>query len=119
MHVSTDEVYGSLGADDPAFSETTPYAPNSPYSASKAGSDHLARSYFHTFGLPVVTTNCSNNYTYQFPKSSSRSWSPRRAPLAEPLPVYGDGTNVRDWLYVRDHCRALPGARQGSHRRGL
>ena len=107
LHVSTDEVYGSLGADDPAFEETTPYAPNSPYSASKAGSDHLARAYFHTYGLPTLITNCSNNYgSYHFPE--------KLIPLmcinilmGKPLPIYGDGQNVRDWLYVRDHCAAL------------
>jgi dTDP-glucose 4,6-dehydratase len=107
LHVSTDEVYGSLGPDDPAFSETTPYAPNSPYSASKAGSDHLVRAYHHTYGLPVLTTNCSNNYgPYQFPE--------KLIPLmvlnaldGKPLPVYGDGSNVRDWLYVGDHCSAI------------
>jgi dTDP-glucose 4,6-dehydratase len=107
LHVSTDEVYGSLAPGDPAFSETTPYAPNSPYSASKAGSDHLVRAYHHTFGLPVLTTNCSNNYgPFQFPE--------KLIPLillnaleGKPLPVYGDGGNVRDWLYVGDHCEAL------------
>jgi dTDP-glucose 4,6-dehydratase len=107
LHVSTDEVYGSLGPDDAAFSETTPYAPNSPYAASKAASDHLARAYFHTYGLPVLTTNCSNNYgPYQFPE--------KLVPLmilnaldGKPLPVYGDGGNVRDWLYVGDHCNAV------------
>lgn len=107
LHVSTDEVYGSLGPDDPAFSETTPYAPNSPYAASKAASDHLARAYFHTFGLPVLTTNCSNNYgPFQFPE--------KLIPLmilnaleGRPLPVYGDGSNVRDWLFVEDHCAAI------------
>jgi dTDP-glucose 4,6-dehydratase len=107
LHVSTDEVYGSLSDTDPAFSETTPYSPNSPYSASKAGSDHLVRAYFHTYGLPVLTTNCSNNYgPYQFPE--------KLIPLmilnaleGKPLPVYGDGLNVRDWLYVRDHCEAI------------
>ena len=107
LHVSTDEVYGSLGADDPAFTEETPYAPNSPYSASKAGSDHLVRAYHHTYGLPTVTTNCSNNYgPYQFPE--------KLIPLVllnalagKALPVYGDGTNVRDWLYVGDHCTAI------------
>ena len=107
LHVSTDEVYGSLGSDDPAFAETTPYAPNSPYSASKAGSDHLVRAYHHTYGLPVLTTNCSNNYgPYQFPE--------KLIPLmilnaleGKPLPVYGDGSNVRDWLYVGDHCAAI------------
>ncbi|TAL20396.1 MAG: dTDP-glucose 4,6-dehydratase [Aquabacterium sp.] len=107
LHVSTDEVYGSLEAGDPAFAETTPYQPNSPYSASKAGSDHLVRAWHHTYGLPVVTTNCSNNYgPYQFPE--------KLIPLmilnaldGKPLPVYGDGANVRDWLYVRDHCEAI------------
>jgi dTDP-glucose 4,6-dehydratase len=107
LHVSTDEVYGSLGSDDPPFSETTPYAPNSPYAASKAASDHLVRSYHHTFGLPVLTTNCSNNYgPFQFPE--------KLIPLTilnaldgKPLPVYGDGKNVRDWLFVEDHCSAI------------
>ncbi len=107
LHVSTDEVYGSLGADDPAFTETTPYAPNSPYAASKAAADHLVRAYHHTYGLPVLTTNCSNNYgPYQFPE--------KLIPLmilnaldGKPLPVYGDGQNVRDWLYVDDHCAAV------------
>jgi dTDP-glucose 4,6-dehydratase len=107
LHVSTDEVYGSLGPGDPAFSETTPYAPNSPYAASKASSDHLVRAYHHTFGLPVVTTNCSNNYgPFQFPE--------KLIPLmilnaleGKPLPVYGDGGNVRDWLFVEDHCSAI------------
>jgi len=107
LHVSTDEVYGSLGPDDAAFSETTPYAPNSPYSASKAASDHLVRAYHRTYGLPTLTTNCSNNYgPYQFPE--------KLIPLivlnacgGKPLPVYGDGQNVRDWLYVEDHCRAI------------
>ncbi len=107
LHISTDEVYGTLGPRDPAFSETTPYAPNSPYAASKAGSDHLTRAYFHTFGLPVLTTNCSNNYgPYQFPE--------KLIPLmilnaleGKPLPVYGDGKNVRDWLFVEDHCSAI------------
>lgn len=107
LHVSTDEVYGSLGADDPAFSETTPYAPNSPYAASKAGADHLVRAWHHTYGLPTLITNCSNNYgPYQFPE--------KLIPLMiltaleeKPLPIYGDGSNVRDWLFVRDHCLAL------------
>jgi dTDP-glucose 4,6-dehydratase len=107
LHVSTDEVYGSLGPDDPVFSETTAYAPNSPYAASKAASDHLARAYCHTWGLPVLTTNCSNNYgPFQFPE--------KLIPLmilnaleGKPLPVYGDGKNVRDWLYVEDHCSAI------------
>lgn len=106
-HVSTDEVYGSLGMGDPAFSETTPYAPNSPYSASKAASDHLVRAYFHTYGLPVTTSNCSNNYgPFHFPE--------KLIPLilvnilhGKPLPIYGDGLNVRDWLYVEDHCRGI------------
>ncbi len=107
LHVSTDEVYGSLSPKDPPFRETTPYAPNSPYSASKAGSDHLARAYYHTYNLPTIITNCSNNYgPYQFPE--------KLIPLictnilqGKPLPVYGDGQNVRDWLYVLDHCQAL------------
>lgn len=107
LHVSTDEVYGSLGAEDPAFCESTPYAPNSPYSASKAGSDHLARAYFHTYGLPVVTTNCSNNYgPYQFPEKLLPLMI-RKTLRGEELPVYGDGSNVRDWLYVGDHARGL------------
>jgi dTDP-glucose 4,6-dehydratase len=107
LHVSTDEVFGSLGPEDPAFSETTPVAPNSPYAASKASSDHLVRAFFHTYGLPVVTTNCSNNYgPFQFPE--------KLIPLmilnaleGEPLPIYGNGRNVRDWLFVRDHCTAI------------
>jgi dTDP-glucose 4,6-dehydratase len=107
LHVSTDEVYGTLSPEAPAFSETTPYAPNSPYAASKAGSDHLARAYFHTFKLPVLTTNCSNNYgPFQFPE--------KLIPLmilhaleGKELPVYGDGQNVRDWLFVDDHCSAI------------
>ena len=107
LHVSTDEVYGSLGPDDPAFTETTAYAPNSPYAASKAASDHLVRAYHHTYGLPTITTNCSNNYgPLQFPE--------KLIPLiilnavqGKPLPVYGDGLNVRDWLYVGDHCAAI------------
>ena len=107
LHVSTDEVYGTLGPEDPAFHENTPYAPNSPYAASKAGSDHLARAYFHTYGMPVLTTNCSNNYgPFQFPE--------KLIPLmilnaleGKPLPVYGDGKNVRDWLYVEDHNEAV------------
>lgn len=107
LHVSTDEVYGSLGPNDPAFSETTPYAPNSPYSASKAGSDHLARAYVHTFQLPVVTTNCSNNYgPFQFPEKLMPLMI-QKVLRGEKLPVYGDGSNVRDWLYVEDHCRGL------------
>jgi dTDP-glucose 4,6-dehydratase len=107
LHVSTDEVYGTLGLDDPPFSESTAYAPNSPYAASKAASDHLVRAYHHTYGLPVLTTNCSNNYgPYQFPE--------KLIPLmilnaleGKPLPVYGDGCNVRDWLFVEDHCTAI------------
>jgi dTDP-glucose 4,6-dehydratase len=107
LHVSTDEVYGSLGPSDPAFTESTPYAPNSPYAASKAASDHLVRAYHHTYGLPTVTTNCSNNYgPFQFPE--------KLIPLmvlnaleGKPLPVYGDGMNVRDWLFVGDHCAAI------------
>jgi len=107
LHVSTDEVYGSLGPGDPAFSETTPYAPNSPYSASKAGSDHLVRAYWHTYGLPVLTTNCSNNYgPHQFPEKLIPLMI-HHALAGKPLPVYGDGLNVRDWLYVIDHCAAL------------
>jgi dTDP-glucose 4,6-dehydratase len=106
-HISTDEVYGSLGPSDPAFSELTPYAPNSPYAASKAASDHLVRAYYHTYGLPVTTSNCSNNYgPYHFPE--------KLIPLmivnaleGKPLPIYGDGMNVRDWLYVEDHCRGV------------
>jgi len=107
LHVSTDEVYGSLRSEDPAFSESTAYAPNSPYAASKAASDHFVRAYHHTYGLPVLTTNCSNNYgRFQFPE--------KLIPLVilnalqgKPLPVYGDGQNVRDWLYVEDHCEAI------------
>jgi dTDP-glucose 4,6-dehydratase len=107
LHVSTDEVYGSLEADDPAFSETTPYSPNSPYSASKAGSDHLARAYYHTYGMPTIITNCSNNYgPYHFPEKLIPLMCINIL-LGKPLPVYGDGQNIRDWLYVEDHCRAL------------
>ena len=107
LHVSTDEVYGSLGPNDPAFSETTPYAPNSPYSASKAASDHLVRAYHHTYGFPVLTTNCSNNYgPYQFPEKLIPLMI-LNACAGKPLPLYGDGQNVRDWLYVEDHCRAI------------
>ncbi len=107
LHVSTDEVYGSLEADDPAFKETTPYAPNSPYSASKAGSDHLARAYFHTYGMPTLITNCSNNYgPYQFPEKLIPLMC-LNILLGKPLPVYGDGQNVRDWLHVSDHCSAI------------
>ncbi len=107
LHVSTDEVYGSLKAEDPPFSETNPYEPNSPYSASKAASDHLVRAWFHTYGLPVLTTNCSNNYgPYHFPE--------KLIPLVilnalsgKLLPIYGDGQQIRDWLYVSDHCSAI------------
>jgi dTDP-glucose 4,6-dehydratase len=107
LHVSTDEVYGSLGEDDPAFSETTPYAPNSPYSASKAGSDHLARAYFHTYGMPTIITNCSNNYgPYHFPEKLIPLMCINIL-LGKPLPVYGDGQNIRDWLYVEDHCSGI------------
>lgn len=107
LHVSTDEVYGSLGAEDPAFSETTSYAPNSPYSASKAGSDHLVRAYYHTYNLPTIITNCSNNYgPYQFPEKLIPLMC-INALIGKQLPVYGDGTNIRDWLYVGDHCSAL------------
>ncbi len=110
LHVSTDEVYGSLQPNDPAFTETTPYAPNSPYAASKAASDHIVRAYHHTYGLPTLITNCSNNYgPFQFPE--------KLIPLiiinavqGKPLPIYGDGLNVRDWLYVRDHCRGIVAA---------
>jgi dTDP-glucose 4,6-dehydratase len=107
LHVSTDEVYGSLGPADPAFRETTAYAPNSPYAASKAASDHLVRAYHHTYGLPVVTTNCSNNYG---PRQHPEKLIPlmiTNALAGKPLPVYGDGLNVRDWLYVLDHCDAI------------
>lgn len=107
LHVSTDEVYGSLGPDDPAFTETTPYAPNSPYSASKASSDHLVRAYFHTYGLPTLMTNCSNNYgPYHFPEKLIPLMCINIL-LGKSLPVYGDGQNVRDWLYVGDHCSAI------------
>ncbi|AEG69981.1 dTDP-glucose 4,6-dehydratase [Ralstonia solanacearum] len=107
LHVSTDEVFGSLSATDPQFSETTPYAPNSPYSASKAASDHLVRAYHHTYGLPVLTTNCSNNYgPYHFPEKLIPLMI-TNALSGKPLPVYGDGQNVRDWLYVGDHCAAI------------
>jgi dTDP-glucose 4,6-dehydratase len=106
-HVSTDEVYGSLEAEDPGFSETTPYAPNSPYSASKAGSDHLVRAYYHTYGLPTLMTNCSNNYgPYHFPEKLIPLMCINIL-LGKPLPVYGDGQNIRDWLYVEDHCSAI------------
>lgn len=106
-HISTDEVYGTLQKGDPAFTEITPYMPNSPYSASKAGADHLVRSYFHTYGLPVVTTNCSNNYG---PYQHSEKFIPtviRSCMELKPIPVYGDGTNIRDWLYVEDHCSGI------------
>ena len=106
-HISTDEVYGTLTKGDPAFSETTPYAPNSPYSASKAGSDHLVRAYFHTYNMPVTTTNCSNNYgSYQH----SEKFIPTvilKCLAQESIPVYGDGSNIRDWLYVTDHCSGI------------
>ena len=106
LHVSTDEVYGSLGADG-KFTETTPYAPNSPYSASKAASDHLVRAFHHTYGLPVLTTNCSNNYgPYQFPEKLIPLVI-QKALAGESLPVYGDGMNIRDWLFVGDHCSAI------------
>jgi len=107
LHVSTDEVYGSLGPHDPAFSEATPYSPNSPYSATKAASDHLVRAYHHTYGLPVLTTNCSNNYgPYQFPEKLI-PLTILNAMNGKPIPVYGDGQNVRDWLFVTDHCDAI------------
>ena len=107
LHVSTDEVYGTLAPDDPAFHEETPYAPNSPYAASKAASDHLVRAWVHTFGLPAMITNCSNNYgPYQFPEKLIPLMI-ANALKGKPLPVYGDGQQVRDWLYVVDHCRAL------------
>jgi dTDP-glucose 4,6-dehydratase len=107
LHVSTDEVYGSLELNDPAFSETTPYQPNSPYSASKAASDHLVRAYHHTYGLPTVTTNCSNNYgPYQFPEKLIPIVI-HNALKGKDLPIYGDGSNIRDWLYVVDHCEAI------------
>jgi dTDP-glucose 4,6-dehydratase len=107
LHVSTDEVYGSLGPADPAFSETTPYAPNSPYSASKAASDHLVRAYHHTYALPTLTTNCSNNYgPYQFPEKLVPLMI-LNATAGKPLPVYGDGQNIRDWVFVSDHCEAV------------
>ncbi|SIT50120.1 dTDP-glucose 4,6 dehydratase, NAD(P)-binding [Paraburkholderia piptadeniae] len=107
LHISTDEVFGSLEPDDPPFNERTAYAPNSPYSASKAASDHFVRAYHHTYGLPTLTTNCSNNYgPYQFPEKLI-PLSITRAIQGEKLPVYGDGKNVRDWLYVGDHCAAI------------
>jgi dTDP-glucose 4,6-dehydratase len=107
LHVSTDEVFGSLGPDDPPFTEATAYAPNSPYAASKASSDHLVRAYFHTYGFPVLTTNCSNNYgPFQFPEKLIPLMI-LNALASKPLPVYGDGRNIRDWLYVEDHCEAV------------
>jgi len=107
LHVSTDEVYGTLRPDDPAFSEATPYAPNSPYSASKAASDHFVRAWHHTYGLPTLTTNCSNNYgPRQFPEKLIPLMI-TNALAGKPLPVYGDGQQVRDWLYVGDHCAAI------------
>lgn len=107
LHVSTDEVYGSLKPGDPAFTEQNRYAPNSPYSASKAASDHLVRAYGHTYGLPVLTTNCSNNYgPYQFPEKLIPLII-HRALSGQPLPIYGDGMQIRDWLYVGDHCSAI------------
>ena len=107
LHVSTDEVYGSLSPKDPAFTETKAFEPNSPYSASKAGSDHLVRAYFHTYGLPVLTTNCSNNYgPFQFPEKLIPLMI-IKAIHGEPLPIYGDGLNVRDWLYVEDHVKGI------------
>lgn len=107
LHVSTDEVYGSLKPEDAPFTEETPFAPNSPYSASKASSDHLVRAYHHTYGLPVLTTNCSNNYgPYQFPEKLIPLVI-HNALAGKPLPIYGDGMNVRDWLYVSDHCAAI------------
>ncbi len=107
LHVSTDEVYGSLSPEDPSFTETTPYSPNSPYSASKAGSDHLVRAYYHTYGLPTIITNCSNNYgAYQFPEKLIPLMC-LNILLGKNLPIYGDGLNIRDWLYVGDHCSAL------------
>jgi len=114
-HISTDEVYGTLKADAPAFSEITPYAPNSPYSASKAGSDHLVRAWFHTYKLPVTTTNCSNNYG---PRQHGEKFIPtviRCCREGRPIPVYGDGSNIRDWLYVDDHCSGIDAViRQGN-----
>jgi dTDP-glucose 4,6-dehydratase len=107
LHISTDEVYGSLAADEAAFTEDRAFAPNSPYAASKAAADHLVRAYFHTHGLPVLTTNCSNNYgPHQYPEKLIPLMI-RNALAGKPLPVYGDGHNVRDWLYVTDHCEAL------------
>ncbi len=107
LHVSTDEVYGSLALSDPPFTETTPYAPNSPYAASKAASDHFVRAYHHTYGLPVVTTNCSNNYgPWQFPEKLIPTVI-LAALEGRPIPLYGDGENIRDWIYVEDHCEGV------------
>lgn len=107
LHISTDEVYGSLGPTDPPVTETAPYAPRSPYAASKAGADHLARAYFHTFGLPVLITNCTNNYgPYQFPEKLI-PFCLCQALEGKPIPIYGRGDNIRDWLFVEDHCQAL------------
>ncbi len=115
LHISTDEVYGSLATDAPAFTEETPYAPNSPYSASKAGSNHLIRAYFHTYGLPVLITNCANNYgPYQFPEKLIPLMCVNIL-LGKPLPVYGDGQNIRDWLHVADHCIALETVLKKAH----
>jgi dTDP-glucose 4,6-dehydratase len=116
LHVSTDEVYGSLGAGDPPFAETNPYQPNSPYSASKAAADHLVRAWHHTYGLPVLTTNCSNNYgPYQFPEKLIPLVI-ANALAGKPLSIYGDGMNVRDWLYVGDHCAAIRAVLAGGRR---
>ena len=113
VHVSTDEVYGSLSPTDPPFAETSPYEPNSPYSASKAASDHLVRAWYHTYGIPVITTNCSNNYgPYQFPEKLIPLVI-MNALAGKPLPIYGDGQQVRDWLYVEDHCRAIARVLEG------
>jgi len=107
LHVSTDEVFGSLGPHDPPFNESTPFAPNSPYAASKAAADHLVRAYYHTYGLPTLIVNCSNNYgPYQFPEKLIPLMI-LNAITHKPLPVYGEGGNVRDWLYVQDHCTAI------------
>ena len=115
LHVSTDEVFGSLGPQDPAFNELTPYAPNSPYSASKAASDHLVRAWHHTYGLPTLITNCSNNYgPFQFPEKLI-PLTIHRALAGESIPVYGDGSNVRDWLHVSDHCTAIGTVLEGSN----
>jgi dTDP-glucose 4,6-dehydratase len=115
LHVSTDEVYGSLGQDAPAFTETHRYEPNSPYSASKAASDHLVRAYHHTYGLPVLTTNCSNNYgPYHFPEKLIPLCI-HNALAGKPLPIYGDGQQIRDWLYVKDHCSAIRRVLQAGH----